>query len=67
MANFPIGAIVELKSGGPKMTVIYVGPDSMTKAPIVECTWFDGANQMNGSFPPDALQIARPGQLGSAV
>jgi len=53
MSAFAVGNIVELKSGGPKMTVTHVGPTA------IRCVWFEGTKKMQGDFPPDALQIAR--------
>jgi uncharacterized protein YodC (DUF2158 family) len=51
-----VGDIVQLKSGGPQMTVIrtdvvQVGWDE----PGVTCTWFAGAKNERGTFLPDAL------------
>ncbi|RWK76264.1 DUF2158 domain-containing protein [Mesorhizobium sp.] len=49
---FSIGDIVEIKSGGPRMTV--TDPkDSMGR---VAAMWFAGAKREVGSFPPDALK-----------
>lgn len=49
--TFKIGEVVQLKSGGPKMTV--------SSGPLedgdVACTWFDGAKQMFGAFNPEML------------
>jgi uncharacterized protein YodC (DUF2158 family) len=48
------GAIVMLKSGGPKMTVTKVNKDT------VNCVWFDSdGRQHTGEFPIDAI---RPGE-----
>ncbi|MER8979267.1 DUF2158 domain-containing protein [Mesorhizobium sp. M0870] len=55
--NFTVGEIVQLKSGGPKMTVVSVhagGNDS------IQTTWFAGAKKEGGYFPPEALE--RPSQ-----
>ena len=49
-----IGDEVQLKSGGPRMTVtaIHEGGD-------VSCSWFDDkGNRQGGSFPQAALRIA---------
>ena len=51
MEKFVIGDIVELKSGGPKMTV--VDPEYGDE---IQCTWFDGKKQGFGNFPPEALK-----------
>jgi uncharacterized protein YodC (DUF2158 family) len=52
-----IGDIVQLKSGGPKMTVhepsaTRVGPRS---AGLVCCQWFAGSKLEEGFFPANAL------------
>lgn len=57
---FKNGEIVQLKSGGPKMTVI-----SEAKIPgveWVECAWFAGSKHERASFPPDALQRPEPAE-----
>jgi uncharacterized protein YodC (DUF2158 family) len=41
MEEFVPGDIVQLKSGGPVMTVEQVGKDSMTGQDAVWCTWFE--------------------------
>jgi len=64
--TFQTGEVVQLKSGGPKMTVTYVGADAVGQ-PSADCTWFDGTKQMQGTFPQDALEIAKPGKIGRAV
>jgi len=54
MSNrFAIGDIVQLKSGGPKMTVqkmdVYYGEDS------IQCQWFSGTKLQGGRFHPEIL------------
>jgi uncharacterized protein YodC (DUF2158 family) len=51
--RFNIGDIVQLKSGGPKMTVTQVFSDSTQ---CYNATWFAGAKREGGNFPHDALQ-----------
>jgi len=41
MADYSVGDVVQLKSGGPLMTVIEVMPGSGS-GPMVKCAWFDG-------------------------
>ena len=41
MEEFAPGDIVQLKSGGPLMTVEEVGKDSLTEEDTVWCTWFE--------------------------
>ena len=56
MNQFKIGDSVNLKSGGPRMTVTRIG--STTGTPFITCMWFandeDKANTQN--FHPDALE-----------
>ena len=51
--KFKIGQIVQLKSGGPEMTVsdlkVYAQPDH------VECKWFGGRKLEKGHFHVDSL------------
>lgn len=46
MDKFEIGDVVQLKSGGPKMTIIEITPD---KSRLL-CTWFAGGNNKQASF-----------------
>ena len=49
--NYQIGDLVQLKSGGPTMTVTgVVGPR------FVECKWFSGSKCEVDQFPKAALQ-----------
>lgn len=50
--QFNIGDIVQLKSGGPKMTVTRV------KDKHVETAWFAGSKKESGMFPLEAISIA---------
>ena len=50
---FQSGAVVRLKSGGPKMTVVDVQTQEVT------CTWFTKQDlKEQGTFPPYALEDA---------
>ncbi len=51
-----IGDVVQLKSGGPKMTVTDVG--DIRGQPTVWCVWFDKDEEKRGYFHPDALEPA---------
>ena len=46
------GDLVQLKSGGPVMTV--VNPGGFSGWPV--CNWFEGDTVKSGSFPPEALR-----------
>ena len=54
--QFKVGDVVQLKSGGPKMTVTYVNPSEGK----VFCDWFVpgglGQGVQHGNFPPEALE-----------
>src|ERR1700750_1858856 len=51
MEDFEIGNVVQLKSGGPKMTVHGLVSDG-----DVICQWFEGNAVHEESFPREALQ-----------
>jgi uncharacterized protein YodC (DUF2158 family) len=52
--KFKVGDIVQLNSGGPKMTVVTI---SSTSGKFF-CSWFGGAKHERADFPGDALKIA---------
>lgn len=54
MASFKEGDIVQLKSGGPKMTVVHVLPGSPSS--YYDCKWFAGSKLSQGRFSADSLQ-----------
>ena len=61
MAEFKVGDVVELKSGGPDMTVVSIGKDdSVDWSPSVTCKWFTNEAPMTqtDSFPVKALRIS---------
>lgn len=60
--KFKSGDVVQLKSGGPIMTVFKYKPNPMNNAPMKDslfCTWFDenGVKQ-SSSFHEDQLELA---------
>ena len=55
--EFQRGDIVQLKSGGPNMTVVEVGVD-LDLQPEVTCHWFAGAKLQRGFFRPEELESA---------
>lgn len=55
MAQFSIGDVVAIKSGGPPMTVQNVGRN-MVERPTVWTQWFEGSEVKQGNFPPEALE-----------
>jgi uncharacterized protein YodC (DUF2158 family) len=53
MAQFKVGDVVELKSGGPPMTVdMILGQNGQR----VGCSWFVGTEHKTGQFAQDALK-----------
>jgi len=49
MAEFEVGDLVQLKSGGPVMTIKRVD------GTMVACQWFAGKNLEEGRFYPSTL------------
>lgn len=49
---YKVGDIVQLKSGGPKMTVV----QEITVS-TVACSWFAGAKHERANFNVNALQV----------
>lgn len=39
------------------MTVTKIGGDGRRQGALVWCVWFQGANKMTESFPPEALEL----------
>jgi uncharacterized protein YodC (DUF2158 family) len=50
--RFASGDVVQLKSGGPKMTLQYYVNDNR-----VVCAWFEGAEHKTAAFAPDTLKL----------
>lgn len=50
------GELVELKSGGPTMTIESL---SMSGAPRYLCQWFAGKKLYDGHFPEESLILAK--------
>lgn len=56
--KFKIGDIVQLKSGGPEMTVSSLMKSSFGYNGKVKCDWFDKDNKTNRAiFHQDQLEI----------
>ncbi len=51
-----IGDVVILKSGGPRMTVVYIDTDYTP--PRLGCEWFLNGKVESGAFPEQAVEIA---------
>lgn len=52
MNQFNVGDVVQLNSGGPKMTVTELAGDQ------VWCMWFEGPKQQQAIFAVNALKSA---------
>jgi len=50
------GDVVQLKSGGPRMTVQRLGDYTMVGGPGAECVWFDGSKEQRKVFGIATLQ-----------
>jgi len=53
---FSIGDIVQLKSGGPKMTVTNTNTGSKD---VIHTSWFAGSKKEAGAFPIQALILVK--------
>jgi uncharacterized protein YodC (DUF2158 family) len=73
MAKFKEGDIVQLKSGGPKMTVSSIEGPEMTLSsihtsastedrPLYHCRWFAGSKLQDGNFSESVLQAPGPSE-----
>jgi uncharacterized protein YodC (DUF2158 family) len=55
-AEWKVGDVVRLKSGGPKMTVTSCSDPYNIGRNTASCIWFDGLHPVKEDFPPDALE-----------
>lgn len=56
MSNFGVGDVVQLKSGGPVMTIQAVNvKDAYGRDGAVECVFFDGSKRLEEVFRPELL------------
>ena len=54
------GDVVQLKSGGPRMTATQIGERPHGGGIGVWCEWFDSKGALQNSvFSPDALQVIK--------
>jgi len=59
MSDFKVGDVVQLKSGGPKMTIDRI---SVTQA---SCTWFEGTQSLSSWFEMAILTSGDTGPSSS--
>ena len=66
MAEFKIGDIVQLKSGGPEMTITGRDRNAMSGESKTHwsTTWFKGHEQQYGTFHEDTLEKVEYGTAG---
>jgi uncharacterized protein YodC (DUF2158 family) len=58
--EYSVGDVVQLKSGGPLMTVHSIGDYSPTGPnPGLHCIWFDKATKNEDVFDPRAVELYR--------
>jgi uncharacterized protein YodC (DUF2158 family) len=59
-ASYKTGDLVELRSGGPVMTVeaFFKGSVLDSNVPTVRCQWFSGKKLEEGDFPVGSLKPA---------
>ena len=61
MEDFGIGDVVQLRSGGPKMTV-----HSLVSEGDVICQWFESSEVHETCFPRDALKKVEQIEVGGS-
>lgn len=67
MADIKAGDVVQLKSGGPKMTVSQIGDFVMSKGIEngAKCTWFDKTTLKEDVFHMEALKLYETPAVGA--
>jgi uncharacterized protein YodC (DUF2158 family) len=59
------GIVVQLKSGGPHMTVSRIR--ELNGETRVDCDWFEGTKAQHGTFPPASLKVVTEDRESSAA
>jgi len=55
--SFQIGDVVQLKSGGPDITIVSINEDIYENGKLsIQCKWFENGKAFTESFPPAALE-----------
>jgi uncharacterized protein YodC (DUF2158 family) len=62
MQNFKEGDVVQLKSGGPEMTIKSFGVFTGKEGAV--CVWFAGTKLERGVFSEPELKLIRSGEKG---
>ncbi|MBP0116386.1 YodC family protein [Bradyrhizobium vignae] len=55
-SDIKLGDVVQLKSGGPKMTIQKLGTFTTVGGPGAVCVWFDGSKEQKQVFALVTLQ-----------
>lgn len=58
--RFRVGDVVTLKTGGPRMTVIYAGPVVFDEADWLICQWFDESGHFRQEMFQHETCVAEP-------
>ncbi|WP_316398499.1 YodC family protein [Bradyrhizobium sp. 33ap4] len=61
--EFKAGDVVQLKSGGPRMTVSQVGEDQYGQRKVW-CVWFEKTKKYEDTFEPEILMKPGSGIVG---
>lgn len=69
MSEFKIGDVVQLKSGGPEMTITSRDSNAFTGESETNwiCTWFEGYKQHSGTFHQDTVEKVEYGGGGYSL
>lgn len=60
-SEFSVGDVVQLKSGGPRMTISGIGKYGMgSTRDEALCVWFDGLKKMEERFGLETLSKCKP-------
>ena len=64
-----VGSVVRLKSGGPKMSVMFISEGGViggTAEDEIHCKWFNGNDVKEDHFHPESLEVVDPSGDGDA-
>lgn len=63
MISLKVGDVVQLKSGGPVMTVCKIVEDDNTYS----CCWFNGKKVESADFPADTLEAVKENESDNCL
>ena len=67
MSQLQTGEVVQLKSGGPRMTIAELGNYGPVSTPGVKCVWFENNKPFERVFPPEVLERCQDGSNSARV